>query len=125
MTTTKEYVNSFNNMSHVPSDDNITKMTAVLPAGWHKLIPIIFETASICKINISALDIKQGTLYIKGVGEYQNIFNRVARSLMMDSALTCMVCGKYGRRRKDESGSPSLCGAHYLDYINEEEINVQ
>jgi hypothetical protein len=91
-----------------------------LPPGWHKFIQVIFESANICQVKIHTLDIKNGTLYVRSEGVHLDTFNRVARTIMMDSALTCMICGSYGRRRKDESGSPPLCGAHYLDYINEE-----
>jgi hypothetical protein len=91
-----------------------------LSPGWQKFVRIIFDTAEVCQINVHTLDIKNGTLYVTGEGVHIDIFNRVARTIMIDSALTCMICGNYGRRRKDESGSPPLCGAHYLDYINEE-----
>lgn len=90
-----------------------------LPVGWHKFVGVIFDAAKLCQVNIHTLDIKNGTLYVKGEGINDDVFNRVARTIMIDSALSCMICGSYGRRRKDESGSPPLCGAHYLEYINE------
>jgi hypothetical protein len=96
------------------------QVTDFLPIGWHKFVQIIFDAATVCQVTVHTLDIKNGTLYVKGEGGHIDIFNRVARTIMIDSALTCMICGNYGRRRKDESGSPPLCGAHYLEYINEE-----
>jgi hypothetical protein len=109
------------NNSNITEIKGLSESDAVnfLPDGWHKFIEIIFDAARVCEIKIHMLDIKNGTLYVTGEGVYDSIFKRISRTIMIDSALTCMVCGKYGLRRKNEIGSPPLCGPHYLDYINE------
>lgn len=61
----------------------------------------------------------------KNVTEYRNtneykLFKRVCQSMASESAKTCMICGNFGRRRKELEHKPSLCPAHYLDYINHE-----
>lgn len=122
----KPIIDKCNNL-HIKNDESISKeeIEENLPPGWIKFIPIIWNTSELCQVKISSFFIRNGTLYVRRhdtdeLTLSQDIFIRVMRTIMIDSALTCMICGSFGRRRKNESGSPPLCSDHYLTYINEE-----
>lgn len=70
---------------------------------------------------ITKLEMKNSVLYVTtNTNRYSSLIKRIAQTLMTDSSKTCLVCGKFGRRRKDHIGFPALCPEHFLEYINEE-----
>src|SRR5574337_1150770 len=77
------------------------ELKTVLPEGWHKFVPILLEAATLCGTKVMKMEINDGVLYVEAehIGHIR-IFGRVARSLSQESALTCMSCGIFGRRRK-------------------------
>ena len=94
-------------------------ISSCLPVGWQKFSRVIMDASRMCNTNILGIDIRDGVLYIdyddSGNSE---MFNRISRSISQESSLTCMMCGSFGRRRKEQVGKPPLCRDHYLEYIN-------
>lgn len=93
-----------------------------LPPGWAtKFFKIIHGLKDIIQVNLTGLDIKDGVLYISYLSMSDTpheLAQYVTRSVLQQSAQTCMICGKYARRRKEQAHKPALCREHYLEYIN-------
>lgn len=90
-----------------------------LPLGWRKLADVIDEAAKLCGVRDIAVTIKNGILYVTCQTAVQpDMFRRIMKTLLQDSAKTCMMCGSFGLRRKEQVGSPPLCPDHYVEYIN-------
>jgi hypothetical protein len=99
-----------------------------LPTGWHKFVEELFQASMSHQrpMSVGKVTIKDGVLYSSiEMGKPDNreevhkkLFVRISTSLMQESAKTCMVCGKFGKRRKELEHKPSLCPTHYLEYIN-------
>jgi hypothetical protein len=94
----------------------------VLPPGWLPLHNTVQEACAylngliqsvrrddrgLLRIEYSAVDFTSSDL-----------LRRICETITRDSAVTCMVCGKRGFRRKLESGWPCLCRDHYIIYAN-------
>jgi hypothetical protein len=95
-----------------------------LPVGWEmKFRTLIMEMDDISPSSIVKLDISNGVLYIttNENGKYHKLMTLVTRALSQESARVCMMCGEFGKRRKEQEHKPCLCRPHYLDYINYEE----
>ena len=95
-----------------------------LPVGWEmKFNTVIMEMDDISRSSITGLDIRDGALYltIHENGAYHKLMTLAIRSLSQESARVCMMCGEFGKRRKEQEHKPCLCRSHYLDYINYEE----
>jgi hypothetical protein len=99
-----------------------------LPLGWRKFTEELFQASMAHQRpqSFGKVTIRDGVLYCtiqKGKPdnreeEHKSLFTRISTSLMQESAKTCMVCGKFGKRRKELEHKPSLCPTHYLEYIN-------
>lgn len=106
------------------SDSNgisISKINSVLPPGWNiRLGSVIEEIDELSNSSITGLDIKNGVLYIthKNESPYHQLIDLAIRALSQESARICMICGSFGKRRKEQEYKPCLCRTHYLDYIN-------
>jgi hypothetical protein len=99
---------------------SIKEIAEFIPPMWEKYYFVIRDAKKACEVEIQSVKIKNCVLYVTPIESYYSpIFKRVAKTLLTDSSRTCLVCGKFGRRRKDQIGFPSLCPAHFLDYINE------
>lgn len=103
-------------------DDELLELT--LPPGWNKFVCEITKAAIILHISSLGVKIVDGVLYISPVkiigDDYitTNMFNRIVRTFSQDTSKTCMVCGNFGIRRKEQPHKPVLCSNHYLQYIN-------
>jgi hypothetical protein len=116
---------------------NITPVTEqdlenALPPGWCCFIPFIMHlTGRLESCNIKTVAIESGLLRITAFSpnKFDNeIFEKVAQRLAVDSRLICMVCGKTSPRslrKKQEPGNPSLCGPHFIQFVNflDDQIN--
>lgn len=106
--------------SNYPLSKQEAKMCT--PEGWHRIIDELFETAAFLGIEIFEIRYVKGTLRVEKhsvVEELQNkIFNKVINLLSRESAMTCLACGKSGRRRKGEPEWPPMCSHHYVEYVN-------
>ena len=92
---------------------------SILPQGWVFLSEVIGEASKLCGANDLVVSIKNGILYVTCQNAGQpDMFRRLMRTLLQDSAKTCMVCGSFGLRRKEQVGCPPLCANHYVEYIN-------
>lgn len=103
---------------------SVSTILKALPNGWvTEFNTIIMELDDISPSSIVALDIRDGVLYLtmKENGRYYKLTTLVTRSLSQSSAKTCMMCGKFGLRRKEQQHKPCLCRSHYIDFINYEE----
>jgi hypothetical protein len=110
-------------MSHIVQNYLVTIdvpfTTDVLPSGWHKLNSVIADATTLCAASGLSVTIKNGILYVTcQTALHHDMFNRLMRTLLQDSAKTCMVCGSFGLRRKEQAGCPPLCAQHYVEYIN-------
>lgn len=94
----------------------------LLPIGWHNSFTEIIDGLYIpLNARIIGVDIRNGVLYLTKDSSgltYDAISTYVIRSLSQESAKTCMMCGKFARRRKEQAHKPALCREHYLEYIN-------
>jgi hypothetical protein len=90
-----------------------------LPDGWQRLSQVVSDAAELCNANDITISVKNGILYVTcQTADQPDMFKRLMRTLLQDSAKTCMVCGSFGLRRKEQVGSPPLCAKHYVEYIN-------
>jgi hypothetical protein len=113
-------------MSHIvqnyltlTTDTTPNDAAGVLPAGWLQLANVIEKAAKLCGVNDITVVVKNGILYVTCQNAGQpDMFSRLMRTLLQDSAKTCMVCGSFGLRRKEQVGCPPLCANHYVEYIN-------
>lgn len=114
-------------LSRTISDDAglpVSTILKALPNGWvAEFNKLIMELDDVSQSSIVALDIRDGVLYLtmSEKGRYHKLTTLVTRSLSQESARTCMMCGQYGLRRKEQDHKPCLCRTHYLDFINYEE----
>jgi len=94
----------------------------LLPPGWKtQFEEVIVGIESVLDVDIIGVDIRDGVLYLTmSPSQLTNVTltNYVLKTLAQQSAQTCMVCGKYARRRKEQAHKPALCRTHYLEYIN-------
>lgn len=94
----------------------------LLPPGWKtQFEEVIRGIQDVLDVDITGVDIRDGVLYIRmSPSQLVNVTltNYVLKTLAQQSAQTCMVCGQYARRRKEQAHKPALCRTHYLEYIN-------
>lgn len=103
-------------------------IVSALPDGWrNKFQEVILGLDELVKVELSGIAIKDGVLYIRyAVNKEKDVqwlqksllAEYVTKTLLQQSAQTCMVCGQYARRRKEQAHKPALCRKHYLEYIN-------
>jgi hypothetical protein len=102
-----------------PSSDAAEEL---VPDGWVSLWAVILRlTGYIDNCTLVKMGIEKGLLRTEFKCENQtdqNLLNLISNSIARESTLKCMVCGKWGRRRKLEEGMPCLCGHHYTEYVN-------
>lgn len=108
------------NISGNPISKN--QIIDALPPGWKNTFEEIITSFYIpLGVTIVGVAIRDGVLYITqsphGLVNVR-VTNYVIRSLLQDSAKTCMMCGRHARRRKEQAHKPALCRDHYLEYIN-------
>ena len=106
----------------------------LMPIGWRDTI-WAFAKKAMARLNVSpsriVLHAENGLLRITARSSDPldtDIMKQVSQYIARQSARTCMVCGKFGYRRKMESGWPCLCRDHYILYANalhEERLAVQ
>jgi hypothetical protein len=105
--------------------DNPEIILLQLPTGWRsKFQEIVLGLYSIIKVKLTGIDIRDGVLYITFVADNEpkkQLADYVVKTLLQQSAQTCMMCGQYARRRKEQAHKPALCRTHYLEYINSQE----
>jgi hypothetical protein len=114
----RSYLNKNFNSSEVSTIDSIKH---VIPFGWHFFIDQIMRYGDLVNCSITDISVDKGLLRIHGscsLDSDQQLFNRLSQSIARDSATTCMICSRRGFRRKKEVGWPSLCGTHYIEYVN-------
>jgi hypothetical protein len=114
-------LNKFINLRISADELDPSEIVLSLPDGWReKFKSIIFDFYDVLKSPLIAVDIRDGVLYLTKSDDslHITIANYVIRSVAQESARTCMVCGKYARRRKEQAHKPALCREHYLEYIN-------
>jgi hypothetical protein len=92
-----------------------------LPPGWAHTVDVIRDAVQTLQVRLTRVEIKDGVLYLEddGTSPHSEIFKRFAKSILQETARTCMVCGKFGIRRKEHDGKPPLCITHYATFINE------
>lgn len=94
----------------------------MLPPGWKtQFEEVICGIETVLNVEIIGVDIRDGVLYLTiSPSQLTNVTltNYVLKTLAQQSAQTCMVCGQYARRRKEQAHKPALCRTHYLEYIN-------
>lgn len=91
----------------------------ILPIGWSKLATVITNASILCVTTNITISIRNGILYVSCESStHIDMFKRIMQTLLQESAKTCMVCGSFGLRRKEQVGSPPLCAQHYIEYIN-------
>lgn len=92
------------------------------PKGWHVFLDDIWHLADLIgNVRVTRIGIDKGLLRVtvETPGDIEaSLFKRVTQSVARESSLKCMECGKRGFRRKIEQGWPSLCGVHYVEYVN-------
>lgn len=93
--------------------------------GWHRLVHELWYLLDrLDSVIVTRVWVDKGLLRIEGGSTRlieNSLFERVAQSIAKDSALTCLVCGQRGYRRKMETGWPCLCREHYIEYVNDDE----
>ena len=94
---------------------------ATLPPGWSALAAVVKSAVALTQVRLSRIEIQDGVLYLEddGTSKHTDVFQRFAKTILQESARTCMVCGVGGIRRKEQYGKPPLCFTHYAEYINE------
>jgi hypothetical protein len=95
-----------------------------LPPGWKSLLEpwkLLREVLNSEYLTVESVTVKDGMLRIKASSDdrvEQHLVNFVTMGIMRLSAVTCMVCGQRGRRRKDAEHKPCLCATHNVQYFN-------
>lgn len=96
-----------------------------VPPGWRKQFrEIVWGLQEFIGVKLTGVAIKDGILYIRFTDKdlpsqpKRQLAEFVTKRLLQESAQTCMVCGQYARRRKEQAHKPALCRTHYLEYIN-------
>jgi hypothetical protein len=92
-----------------------------LPEGWRPLAKLGVRLTELMDNRIVEIGIRAGLLVVKfkGNNELDNQICELFRNaIAQKSSVTCMICSKRGFRRKREALVPTLCGPHYVEYIN-------
>ena len=103
----------------------VSGVTKYLPDGWSKFGEILDGVQDWLGADNISLKYKNGVLYVIATTDNPAVneaYRRIAQTIMMDSARTCIVCGNRGSRRKGFGGQPPLCREHFLEYINTIEV---
>jgi hypothetical protein len=101
-----------------------TNIENFLPWGWNTFGEIIWYTTQCYNVSIKYLRIHNGTLELSVIHDaaapvvQQLLFELITTGLFQRSSKTCMMCGRFGQRRKLVEGKPALCGEHHIQYIN-------
>lgn len=106
---------------HNPAGLDPVEIIEQLPVGWKiKFKSDITDLYDILQTPLVALDIRDGVLYLtqSDTGLHKKLTAHIIRSIAQESSRTCMVCGKFARRRKEQAHKPALCREHYIEYIN-------
>jgi hypothetical protein len=93
----------------------------MIPEGWHSLVKMAVRLTDLMDNCIVEIGIRQGLFVVKfkGTNELDNEICELFRNAVAQkSSVTCMICSKRGFRRKREALVPTLCGPHYVEYIN-------
>lgn len=117
-----QHILDFMSTSLTDSDLAESVIGEVVPDGW---IDLVWQAKRLITLMpesfMQKIAVDKGLLRIIGDCKLemdQVIFDKFAQSLARDSSTMCMECGKRGFRRKEEDGWPSLCGVHYVEYVN-------
>lgn len=91
-----------------------------LPIGWQQRFTTLFAELEDVGVTFSNMKIKNGVLYmtISSASKHKEIADTVVKALHIQSAKSCMMCGKHAMRRKEQEHMPPLCVQHYIEYIN-------
>jgi hypothetical protein len=95
-----------------------------LPLGWQEKdwLPMIQEFDDRFRgFQLTKMTIEKGLLRFYGDGDplHLRMFDGIVQKIARESSNVCMKCGVIGYRRKNEEGTPCLCAADYVWYINE------
>jgi len=95
------------------------------PDGWRSILFILHGSAMLLDGKIKRLYYKKGTMQAEIISNTVGITTTQLKWLIQgftrETSTTCMVCGNFGRRRKEYSHFPTLCHTHYVEYANEED----
>jgi hypothetical protein len=97
------------------------EISPFIPYGWQELLEELYRFRELSRCQITSVTVEKGLLRVRGVCSHptdQLLFNRLSQSFALGSCNRCLVCRRYGWRRKTEDGWPVLCQAHYVEYIN-------
>lgn len=107
-----------------PRGFSISEIEKMLPDGWNKqFVQLIQGIQTILNRRIITVAIRNGVLYIsQSTSDTSNTSSTLAdfviTTLSQRSTKTCMMCGQFARRRKEQAHKPALCRDHYIEYIN-------
>jgi len=94
----------------------------IIPDGWKEFFTLVTHLISrLPSSKLTKVAIEKGLLRVSAecfTPLDQLIFDRFSQSIALGTSMKCMVCGKYGYRRKSEDFSPCLCNTHYVEYAN-------
>ena len=89
-----------------------------LPSGWQGIFSEFVFAIYALEEEITSVRYAKGTLQVSVDGNplFTIPSKWMSQGLAKQSAMTCLYCGKYGVRRKLETGLPPLCMPHYTDF---------
>lgn len=93
----------------------------IIPSGWYQLARMCLRLTDLMENSIVEVGIRKGLLVVKFKGATEldsNISELFRNAIAKESSVTCMICGNRGFRRKAEAHTPTLCGPHYVEYVN-------
>jgi hypothetical protein len=102
-------------------DLNYVEVYHIIPEGWNSLAIMSVRLTQLMKNCIVEAGVKDGLIVIrfKGNNQVDNDICELFRHIVAkQSSLMCMICGGRAMRRKAETPIPTLCGPHYVEYVN-------